>query len=152
MNIPEVAEKWTGTVSAVEIGATPDKGGTRGGTVTIGGAATLPFLAFEGGVGHRPVIALEIWDGAADQWPGPLREAYGDSMSSPTAWARKAVEFGADLICLRLMDAHPDAGDRSPDQCAATVREVLGAVDVPLIIWGCGIDEKDNEVLPAVST
>ena len=24
-------------------------------------------------------------------------------------------------------------------------------VDVPLVIWGCGVDEKDSEILPAVS-
>jgi len=60
-------------------------------------------------------------------------------------------KLGADMICLRLMGAHPDAGDRSPDQCAETVKEVLGAVGVPLVIWGCGADEKDNQVLPAVS-
>ena len=25
------------------------------------------------------------------------------------------------------------------------------AVGVPLIIWGCGVDEKDSKILPAVS-
>ena len=63
----------------------------------------------------------------------------------------KAVEFGAEMICLRLMAAHPDSGDRSPEECAATVKEVLAAVGVPLTIWGCGVDEKDSTILPAVS-
>jgi acetyl-CoA decarbonylase/synthase complex subunit delta len=81
-----------------------------------------------------------------------LKKVYGDAMSSPAQWAKKAVGFGADMICLRLMDAHPDAGNRSPEQCAESVKEVLGAVGVPLMIWGCGVDEKDNEILPAASS
>lgn len=151
MEIPDVAEKRTGKVNVVVIGATPEEGGTRTGTVTIGGASALPFLPFEGAMGHRPVIAVEIWDGGAETFPEQLKEIYGDAMSSPGQWAKKAVEFGADLICLRLMDAHPDAGNRSPEQCAESVKEVLGAVSVPLMIWGCGVDEKDNEILPAAS-
>jgi acetyl-CoA decarbonylase/synthase complex subunit delta len=150
-SIPDVSEKWTGKVNTVVIGATAEEGGTRTRTVTIGGAGTLPYLAFEGSVGNRTAIAVEVWDTGAEVWPEALRRAYGDAMSSPGKWAKKAVEFGADLICLRLSGAHPDSGNRSPQQCAETVKEVLGAVGVPLIIWGCGLDEKDNQVLPAAS-
>jgi acetyl-CoA decarbonylase/synthase complex subunit delta len=151
MTMPDVLEKWTGKINTVTLGATSAAGGTRTSTVTIGGATTLPFLAFEGELGQRPAIAVEIWDAGAETWPAPLRDAYGAAMNSPADWAKKAVEFGADLICLRLSAAHPDGGNRSPEQCAATVREVLSAVGVPLIVWGCGNDEKDNQVLPAVS-
>ena len=150
-SIPDVSEKWSGQINTVVIGATADEGGTRGRTVTIGGARTLPFLAFDGAIGNPPVIAVEVWDSGGQAWPDQLRDAYGDALSGPGQWAKKGVEFGADLICLRLMGAHPDSGDHSPDQCAEAVKEVLGAVDVPLIVWGCGVDEKDNEVLPAVS-
>jgi len=152
MNVPDVSAKWTSAIHAVTIGATADKGGTRAGTVTIGGASALPFLSFEGSTGNRPAVAVEVWDAGGESWPDALKEAYGDAMASPGQWAAKAVEFGAELICLRLMAAHPDAGDHSPDQCAAAVKEVLGAVGVPLIIWGCGVNEKDNEILPAVSS
>jgi len=152
MSVPDVAEKWAGRINTVEIGATAEQGGTRTSTVTLGGAAALPFLGFEGSLGARPAIAVEVWDGGADEaWPAPLQEAYGDALKSPAAWATKAVEFGAELICLRLMQAHPDAEDRSAEQCAAAVKEVLGAVGVPLIIWGPGADEKENKILPAVS-
>jgi acetyl-CoA decarbonylase/synthase complex subunit delta len=61
------------------------------------------------------------------------------------------VELGADLVCLRLAGTHPDGGDRSPEQAVATVKAVLAAVNVPLIIWGCGVEEKDNAVLPKCS-
>ncbi len=152
MSVPDVAEKWSGKINTVVVGAAAEDGGTRTSTVTLGGTTALPFLAFEGELGHPPTIAVEVWDAGAEVWPEALGQAYGDVMNSPADWARKAVEFGADMICLRLMGAHPDAGDRSPDQCAETVKEVLGAVGVPLMIWGCGADEKDNQVLPAVSS
>jgi len=151
MTIPDVAEKWTGTISPVVLGATADQGGTRTRTVTIGGASALPFLTFEGAPGHCPAIAVEVWDAGAETWPDALRDVYGDAMNDPAGWARKAAEFGADLICLRLSGAHPDAQNRSAAQCAETVRSVLAAVGLPLIIWGCGVDGKDNEILPAVS-
>jgi len=151
MSVPDVKEKWSGRINTVVIGATKDEGGTRGRSVAIGGADALPFMSFEGTGAKRPAVAVEIWDAGAESWPDALKEHYGDVMSSPAAWARRAVQFGADLVCLRLAAAHPDSGDRSPDQCAETVREVLGAVDVPLIIWGCDVDEKDNRILPAAS-
>ena len=151
MGIPDVAEKWGSTVNTVVIGATSDEGGTRGSTVTLGGSAALPFLAFEGSIGQRPAIAVEVWDADFESWPDALKDVYGDSMNSPAEWAKKGVEFGADLICLRLVGAHPDTADHSPEQCAQTVKDILAAVDVPLIIWGCGVDDKDNLILPAVS-
>ncbi len=151
MDIPDVSAKWSGQINSVTIGATADEGGTRGSTVTIGGSAVLPFLGFEGEAGSKPAIAVEVWDGGAEDWPDVLKAAYGDAMASPVDWAKKAVEFGADLICLRLSNAHPDLGDLSGEQCAETVKAVLAAVDVPLIIWGCGVDDKDNDILPAIS-
>ena len=151
MTIPDTAEKWSSAVNTVTIGATADSGGTRTSTVTLGGAGALPFLSYEGSLGNRTAMAVEVWDGGTEAWPDQLKGAYGDAMNSPADWAKKAVEFGAEMICLRLMAAHPDSGDRSPDDCAATVKEVLGAVSVPLIIWGCGVDEKDSTILPAVS-
>jgi len=149
--IPDVAEKWTGRINAVSIGATREEGGTRTAAVTVGGTQTLPFLSFEGAAGNRPVVAVEVWDTGGNDWPEALRAAYGQAIKSPGDWAKKAVEFGADLICLRLAGAHPDVQNRSPQQCAQTVKEVLAAVGVPLIIWGCGVNEKDNQVLPAAS-
>lgn len=145
-------EKWTGAVNAVTIGATAAEGGTRGSTVTVGGDAGLPFLHFEGKTPHRPAIAMEVPDVAPAELPPPMMEAFGDVTSDPAAWASKcAGEYGADMICLRLTGAHPDREDRSPDQCAQVVKSVLSAVTVPLVIFGCGHADKDNEVMPRVS-
>ena len=50
-----------------------------------------------------------------------------------------------------MIGADPTVKDASPDECAKVVEDVLKAVDVPLVIWGCGDDEKDNHVLPECS-
>ncbi len=132
-------EKWASAVNEVTVGATAADGGTRASTVTVGGDTSLPFLHFEGKTPHRSVIAMEVLDVAPEEWPAPLAEALGDVARDPAAWAKKCVdEFGADMICLRLQSAHPDHGDRSAEECAQTVKSVLAAVGVPLIIWGCG--------------
>jgi len=145
-------EKWTSAVNEVTIGATGDDGGTRTAVVTVGGDATLPFLHFEGKTLHRPAIAMEVLDVVPENWPAVLREALGDVAEDPAAWARKCVdEFGADMICLRLVGGHPDQADRTPEECAETVKSVLEAVGAPLIIWGCGQSEKDNEIIPRCS-
>jgi len=145
-------EKWASAVNAVTIGATAADGGTRTSVVTVGGDTALPFLSFEGKSPNRPAIALEVLDVPPSEWPAPMAEAVGDVCQDTGAWACKCVEeFGADLICLRLVGAHPDQGNRSAEECAQTVKSVLSAVGVPLIIWGCGQADKDNEIIPRCS-
>jgi len=145
-------EKWATGVSEVTIGATSADGGTRTSVVTIGGDTSLPFLHFEGKTPNKPAIAMEVLDIAPSNWAPPLQDALGDVAEDPAAWAKKCVdEFGADMICLRLLGAHPDQADKSAEDCAQTVKSVLEAVGVPLIIWGCGQAEKDNEVMPRCS-
>jgi acetyl-CoA decarbonylase/synthase complex subunit delta len=148
--IPDTKKPWSGRVNAVTIGATPAEGGTRSSTVTIGGAGTLPFLAFDG-AGGRTAVAMEIWDVYPEDWADPLKEAFGDALKDPAAWAKACCDMGADLICLRLAGCHPDRGDRTPQQAAEAVKKVLQAVPVPLIILGSGNAEKDNDVFPAVA-
>jgi len=151
MAIPEAKEKWSGQVNPVTLGATSAEGGTRGRTVTVGGQSGIPFLSFEGDVPHPPAIALDVLDTQPDDWPGPLEEVYGDVWSDPAAWAKRAKELGADLVCLRLVGTHPDERDFSADQAAETVKAVLQAMDLPLIIWGCDVPEKDQQVIPKVA-
>jgi acetyl-CoA decarbonylase/synthase, CODH/ACS complex subunit delta len=152
MEIPNVADKWTGGVNEVTLGATKDKGGSRQKTLTIGGSKCIPFIDFEGNPGHKPVIAMDVYDTPPDDWNETLTGPFADVISDPALWAKKCVEqYGADLICLKLDGTHPDKGDRSADDAVKTVKSVLAAVGVPLIIWGCEHDEKDNEVMPKVS-
>ncbi len=148
--IPDVTNTWKGRIQAVTIGATDPEGGTRSDVVTIGGASTMPFLEFEG-TAPPPAIAMEIWDVPPADWPDLLTEPFGEAVNDPGEWAQRCVEFGADLICLRLMGCDPDWGGKSPDEAAQAARDVLDAVGVPLVIWGVDQPDVDNEVFPVVA-
>jgi acetyl-CoA decarbonylase/synthase complex subunit delta len=152
MQIPDIKEKWTSQVSELTLGATKEEGGTRAHTITIGGAKTLPFIGFEGDPGNKTVIAMDVLDIPPTYWPEVVQEPYRDVFNEPGAWAKKCVEeFGADMICIRLEGIHPDQGDNDADHAVKAVRSVAESVGVPLIVWGCGDDEKDNQVFPKVS-
>jgi len=138
-------EKWTGKIKEVKLGA----GGRK--EVVVGGETTLPFLTFEGSIPNPPKVAIEVHDKEPAGWPAPLLSAWGDAVKDPASWAKKAAEFGADIICLKLLSAHPEGGDTGAAEAKATVDKVLSAVDLPLIIIGPGVAEKDNVVLTAAS-
>lgn len=147
-----VKEKWTNAINEVRIGATKSEGGTRGSVVTVGGQTTLPFLTDEGVMPNAPVIAMEIFDKMPADWPDVLKESFKDAGNDAAKWAQKCVnEYKAKLLCLRLWSAHPENGNTPAQECAKTVKAVLSAVRVPLIIIGCGDDDKDNHVMASVS-
>jgi len=144
-------EKWTGKVREVTLGATAAAGGTRKKTVTVGGESTLPFLSFEGEMPNPPAVALEVQDRYPDDWSALLKEVWGDTLQDPAAWAQRAEEYGADIIALKLQSAHPEGGNTDAPHAVETVKSVLAATGLPLIIYGPGQPEKDNEVLVAVA-
>ncbi len=152
MAIEIPVEKWTGRIGEVVIGATPDEGGTRTKKVVLGGENALPFLSFEGDLPHDPVIAMEVLDVIREDYPEVALEPFQDVKDDPVQWAKKCVdEHGADLICLRLISTNPEEEDTGPDDAASLVKEVLGAVGVPLFIYGCQVEEKDAKVMEQVS-
>ncbi len=145
-------EKSDGKVWTVTLGATKEQGGTRGKTLKIGGATAMPFHLWEGEMPHRPVVAMEVFDRVSEKYPPVLKKIYGDLLDDPARMAKACVErYGADLISVRLEGTHPEKGDLSPAQAVATVRSVLKAVEVPLIITGHSHFEKMNEVMRAVT-
>lgn len=152
MEIPDVKKSSENEITEVKIGATPEEGGTRSQVVRIGGETTLPFLHFEGSTPYRPVIAMEIWDVFPESWPSVVKEEYEGVLGDPAEWASKCEEeLEIDMFCLRLEGCNPYGEDRSPEEAAKTVEDVLDATSLPLIIWGSGEDEKDNEVFTRVS-
>ena len=139
-------------IRTVEIGATAANGGTRSRTVTLGGATALPFHTFDGEMPNPPVIAMEVFDTPPKRYPSTLLDYFGDVVNEPGAMAKKCVEeYGAEMISLRLDGTHPDRGDRSPGEAADVAKEVLEAVQVPLIITGHANFEKTNEVMRRVA-
>lgn len=146
--MPEVAvptEKWTGKVREVKLGGNGRK------TVVVGGEGTLPFLHFDGAMPNRPAIAIEVHDCKPDDWAPSLMEAWGNVLNDPALWAKKAVEFGADLIAFYLKSAHPDNMNTGAAEAVNNIKKVLEAVDVPLLVLGPGVAAKDNEVLLPVA-
>lgn len=145
-------EKWSGEVNEVVIGATKAEGGSRSKVIKIGGQKTLPFLFPEAEIKNPPQIAFEIWDTAPQDWPQALIDVYGKVFTDPFAWAEKCVnEYKAQMLCVRLQSAHPESGDKTPEDAAKFISQLLKKVSVPLIIIGCGDDAKDNLIMPAVS-
>jgi len=147
MPLPAFQEGYTGAVNEITIG-----GGSRTKTVTVGGARTVPHGGPGAVTGRRPVIAMDVYDVAPDDWPESLSEPLAAVLADPAAWAKKCVEeCGAELICLKMHGIHPDKGDRDAAHAVEVTRKVLKAVGVPLVLWGCGSAEKDNAVMPKVS-
>lgn len=138
-------ESFNGTVSAVDFGKADS-------VITVGGEHTLPFLSFEGELPNRPLIAYEIQDCPPDDWPETVRNIYKDVSGDPVAWAKHCQDnLKAKAIVLRLVSTHPDRDDRSAEDAAKTVKDVLSAIQVPLIILGSNHIEKDALVLVAAA-
>ncbi|MDD2927783.1 MAG: acetyl-CoA decarbonylase/synthase complex subunit delta [Candidatus Omnitrophica bacterium] len=152
MALQLMAEKWSGEVSVVNIGATPQDKGTRSHILKIGGEKSLPCLFQEGPLPNKPQIVFEVWDILPLDWPDELTRGYKNVLGDPVKWAQMCVkEYKAQGICLRLQGAHQDFGNKSPEEEAQLVQKILESVRVPLIILGCGDEAKDNLLLPACS-
>ena len=138
-------ESYAGAIKAISIGK-GDK------AVTVGGETCYPLYQFEGEMPHKPKIAMEIWDMAPDEWPAAALEPFKDVVADPAAWAKKCVEeFGAEIIVLQLKSTDPNGTNASPADASATVKKVLGAVDVPLVVWGVANHEKDEAVFKKIA-
>src|SRR4030066_1503683 len=138
-------ETYSGKVYSVTIG-------TASGEVSFGGENVLPFHTFEGLTPNSPIIAYEIQDVPPTDWPGTVQKPYKDVSNDPVSWAKFCQEtLKARAIALRLIGTHPDRENRSPEDAAKTVRDVLSALDIPLIILGSNHAEKDASVLIAAA-
>ncbi len=133
------------------MGALKNNGGSRGKTITIGGSAAPAYADVSHPAAHPPAIALDVFDMPINL-PKVLREHVQDVVADPAEWARMNVKkFGADIVTIHLMSTDPLIHDTSPVKAAQTVEEILQAVDVPLIVGGCGDPRKDAEVFCEVA-
>jgi acetyl-CoA decarbonylase/synthase, CODH/ACS complex subunit delta len=88
----------------------------------------------------------------ADELPRAVAEVFGDAVKDPVQWAKAWVErYHADAVCLKLLSTNPEEKNVSSEAAAETVKRVLAAVDVPLIVYGCGQEDKDAKTYEAVS-
>ncbi|PWB53850.1 MAG: acetyl-CoA decarbonylase/synthase complex subunit delta [Anaerolineales bacterium] len=149
VDIPK--DNWPGTVRTVTIGATAADGGTRTSTVTVGGEKNLPFLHFESKAPNRPVIAIEIKDHRPEDWSTLLLDAWGEAVNYPVQWAKAAEAAGADLIELSLSLNDLNGNPTSPEAAVKTVKDVLANTGLPLLVFGPGQAEADNNLLVAIA-
>ncbi|HHB75021.1 MAG TPA: acetyl-CoA decarbonylase/synthase complex subunit delta [Desulfobulbus sp.] len=139
-------QEYSGVIREVVLG----NGDTA---VTVGGAEVLPFHLFEGNQPHKPLIAMEVQDIVPDNWPATLTRYFDDVMDNPVAWAKKCVnEYKADALNIYLIGTDPNGENRPSADAARDAAAIIDAVDVPIIVWGCGNNEKDTETLRDVTS
>ncbi|MGB9698337.1 MAG: acetyl-CoA decarbonylase/synthase complex subunit delta [Thermodesulfobacteriota bacterium] len=143
MEIPKI--NYTGKIKEVTVGSGPK-------ALTVGGETMYPFHLFEGQMPNPPRIAMEVYDAPPEEWPEAALEPFQDVINDPVAWAKKCINtYGAEMICLQLASTDPNGLNRPSAEAAAIAQRVAEAVDVPLIVWGCGNDEKDADTLRRVA-
>lgn len=138
-------QAYTGAIKEITL----EKDGTQ---VTMGGETAYPFYTFEGDMPNLPKIAIQVPDFTPEDWAEACLEPWKDVIGNPVAMAKKAQDvYKADAIFLWLKSTDPNGENRSPEDAAETAKQVLDAIDIPLIVWGSANVEKDAEVLRAVA-
>jgi acetyl-CoA decarbonylase/synthase complex subunit delta len=145
-------QKYPGQIAEVTLGATKSQGGSRGKSIIIGGEKSPAFYTFENPTLNMPVISLDVFDQKVPI-PKAVKTNFKDAMQDPVSWAKFAVnKFGAQMITLHLVSIDPlNPKPSTPTEAARTVEDILQAVDVPLVVGGCGDPEKDLAVFEKVT-
>jgi acetyl-CoA decarbonylase/synthase complex subunit delta len=108
-------------------------------------------MHFEVEMPNRPQVALEIRDRRPDDWSSLLLETWADVVDDPAEWAKAAEQTGADLLQLTISLTDVDGNTTSPESAVASVKKVLDASGLPLIVFGPGQAEVDNELLVPIA-
>lgn len=138
-------QKSSGKINEVVIG-TGEK------AIKLGGENVLPFYSFDGDTGNVQKVGIEINDVYPESWIDCYKDMYKDVANDPAAWAKYIQDnTEADFICLRFVGADPDAEDKSPEECAEVAKKVADAIDLPLVVAGCGVSDKDGKLFAKVS-
>ena len=145
-------QKYPGQIAEVTLGATKSQGGSRRSPIVIGGEKSPAFYTFENLTPNMPVISLDVFDQKVPI-PKAVKTNFNDAIEDPVSWAKFAVDkFGAQMITLHLVSIDPlNPKPSTPSEAAKTVEDVLQAVDVPLVVGGCGDPEKDLAVFEKVT-
>jgi acetyl-CoA decarbonylase/synthase complex subunit delta len=102
-------------------------------------------MEFEAPTPNRPAIGIEVYSRRPGDWSPLLLDAWGEVTADPAGWAMRAEELGSDFLVLGL------AIEDSVEEALAAVKSVLAATGLPLIVWGPGQAEKDNQLLVPIA-
>jgi acetyl-CoA decarbonylase/synthase complex subunit delta len=145
MTVANPQQTFPGRIMEVTLPA-----GEGGRSVSVGGQTALPLLP-EGERPNAAAIGIEIRTGDEDL-PPSLSHAFGGKGTDPAVLAGNLVkESGAHFLFLSLAGCHPDLGGHAVSRGAGIVRDVLQAVPCPAIVGGCGEEETDALLFPAVA-
>ena len=132
--------KFNASINTVEVGC-----GEK--AIKIGGENVLPFYTFDAPIENSPKVGVMISDLGLGNEPAGVK-AYYEGCTTMADIAKKAAAMpGADFVCLKLEGADPNGENKSTEDCIAVVKEVVDAIDVPLVIAGCKNVTKDSELL-----
>ena len=136
--------KFNASINAVEVGC-----GEK--AIKLGGENVLPFYTFDAPIENSPKVGVMISDLGLENEPAGVK-AYYEGCTPMADIAKKAAAMpGADFVCLKLESADPNGQDKSVEDCMAVVKEVVDAIDVPLVIAGCKNVAKDADLLTKAS-
>lgn len=145
MGYTKTSKKYNGTIKKVSLG-TGEK------AFEVGGRNAMPFYKFDGEVGEKAKVGIEIVDVSPSTWSEAFAELYKEAGDDTAAWAKLVEEkYSPDFICLRLEGADPDGVNKSVDECVEIAKKVEEAISVPLAVAGCKNNEKDAQVLTKVA-
>ena len=132
--------KFSASINTVEIGCGDKK-------ITIGGENVLPFYTFDAEIVNAPKVGIEITDAGLAGEPECVKKFY-EGCETITDMAKKAASFeGVDFLSFRMEGGDPNGVNKSTDELIAMLKEILEAVDLPLVVCGCKHAEKDAELL-----
>lgn len=132
--------KFNASINTVEVGC-----GEK--AIKVGGENVLPFYTFDAPIENAPKVGVMISDLGLENEPAGVK-AYYEGCTTFAEIAQKAAAMpGADFVCLKLEGADPNGENKSTEDCMTVLKEVVDAIDVPLVVYGCKNVTKDAELL-----
>jgi acetyl-CoA decarbonylase/synthase complex subunit delta len=144
-------QTYSGKIMEVKLGATRSEGGSRGRSLIVGGETSPAFCQFEEVQPNPPVVSVDVFDTEVSL-PKSIRTYVQDVIGDPASWAKLAVDkYNADAVTVHLLSTDPLIKNASPRDASKTIEQVLQAVNVPVIVGGCGDPGKDAKVFQKVA-
>lgn len=137
-------QKFNAAINTVEIGSGDKK-------IVLGGESVYPFYTFDAPIENKPVVGVEISDLGLENAIAGIADYYAGATTMAEIAAKAAAMPGASFVALTFDGADPIGANKSAEECAAVAKEVAEAIDLPLVVCGCGNNEKDVELFNAVS-